>query len=61
MGPPCYEPANHDLTLRFEGGKVISHERVSGNQHGVTEVRSTSELMPDGSLETRAEYLKDGT
>ena len=46
--------------MRFEGGKVISREQVSGSKTGITEVRSTAELLPDGSLKTRAEYLKDG-
>ncbi|MHC1767789.1 MAG: hypothetical protein AB9869_26545 [Verrucomicrobiia bacterium] len=46
--------------MRFEQGKTISHELVTGNKEGVTEVRATSELRPDGTLHVRSEYLKNG-
>lgn len=47
-------------TMRFESGKVISHEIVQGSADGVTEVRATSELRPDGTIQLRSEYLKNG-
>lgn len=47
-------------TMRFEGGRVHAHETVTGDAGGVTEVRSTSELRPDGVLAVKAEYLKNG-
>jgi hypothetical protein len=47
-------------TMEFADGKWAAHETVSGNGNGVTEVRSTSELLPDGRLHTKSEYLKDG-
>lgn len=48
-------------TLRIENGKFITHEDVKGNANGVTEVRATSELPPNGKFHVRAEYLKNGT
>jgi hypothetical protein len=47
-------------TISFEGSKWIAHETVSGDPDGVTEVRSISELMPDGALHVKAEYFKKG-
>ncbi len=46
--------------LRVENGKFITHEDVKGDANGVTEVRATSELLPDGRFHVRAEYLKNG-
>lgn len=46
--------------MKFEDGKMISHETVSGKANGVTEVRGASELLPDGTLRITAEYFKDG-
>lgn len=48
-------------TMRVEGNQFISQEAVTGNTEGITEVRSTSQIQPDGSLTSRSEYLKDGT
>jgi hypothetical protein len=47
-------------SLRFEGGKWVAQEAVSGALDGITEVRSTGELLPDGRLRVHAEYLKNG-
>jgi hypothetical protein len=47
-------------TLEVKDGKFITHEDVKGNANGVTEVRATSELLPDGKFHVRAEYLKNG-
>jgi hypothetical protein len=47
-------------TLQAENGKFITHEDVKGDANGVTEVRATSELLPDGKFHVKAEYLKDG-
>lgn len=47
-------------TMRFEKGRIISHEIVTGNSGGATEVRATTELRPDGTLHVRSEYLKNG-
>lgn len=47
-------------TMKVVDGKFIGIEKVSGGAGGVTEVRSTTELRADGTLLTKAEYLKDG-
>lgn len=47
-------------TMKHEGGQCIAHETVAGAAGGVTEVKSTTTLLPDGRLQVKAEYLKDG-
>jgi hypothetical protein len=47
-------------TMNFKDGKFITHEVVSGKSGGVTEVRATSELLPDGAFRVKTEHLKDG-
>ena len=48
-------------TATFEGSKLSTHEVVSGaTAGGVTEVRGTSELKPDGTFHIKTEHLKDG-
>jgi hypothetical protein len=46
-------------TMRFEGNRILTHERLTNNKQGITEVRGTSELLADGSLKLEAEYLVD--
>jgi len=47
-------------TLEPKDGKFITHEDVKGNANAVTEVRSNSEILPDGKFHVKAEYLKSG-
>ena len=47
-------------TMTFKEGKFTSHETVTGSAEGVTEVKATSELRPDGTMHTKSEYLKEG-
>lgn len=47
-------------TMTHADGKFSSHEKVLGNTNDVTAVRATSELRPDGTLLSKAEYLKNG-
>lgn len=47
-------------TMTIAGGKLVGSEKVSGDANGVTEVRSTTELRPDGTMLVKAEYLKNG-
>ena len=47
-------------SVSFKDGKFISHEAVTGSSGGVTEVRGTSELLPDGTFRVKTEHLKDG-
>ncbi len=47
-------------TMTIEGQKFISHEYVTGNENGITEVESTAEFLPDGRLHSSSRYLKNG-
>jgi hypothetical protein len=47
-------------TLQVKDGHLITSEQVSGEAGGVTEVRGTSEIQPDGNFHVKAEYLKNG-
>ena len=47
-------------TMKHEDGQFIGHEIVAGAAKGITEVKSTSKILPDGRLQVKAEYLKDG-
>lgn len=48
-------------TMTIDNGSYTAREAVSGNTDGITEVRSSSTLGADGSLQTRSEYLKNGS
>lgn len=47
-------------TMKFENGKFSGSEAVTGAENGITEVRSTSEVLADGRLHSKAEYLQNG-
>jgi hypothetical protein len=47
-------------TLEVKDGHWITSEQVIGDADGVTEVRGTSEIQPDGRFHVKAEYLKNG-
>ena len=47
-------------SMTLSQGKYTSLEKVTGDSDGVTEVRGTGELRPDGTLVTSSEYLKNG-
>ena len=48
-------------TITLKDRAFTSHEVVGGGSaEGVTEVRATSELRPDGTLLVKSEYLKNG-
>lgn len=47
-------------TMRMEEGRWVAHEMVTNNANDITEVRSTSEFRPDGSMHTVAEFLQNG-
>ena len=47
-------------TVTFEGGKILTREEVIGSKEGITEVKATTELRPDGKLYVISEYLKNG-
>ncbi|MFP3942192.1 MAG: hypothetical protein ACLF0P_17995 [Thermoanaerobaculia bacterium] len=41
-------------------GRFVARDEVIGNEDGVTRVRATSELLPDGRFRVVAEHFKDG-
>ena len=47
-------------TMTFKEGKVLTHEVIAGNAGGVTEVRGTYEMRPDGTFQVETEHLKNG-
>ena len=47
-------------TFSFDGNKWIGHEYVTGNKEGITEVKSTGQILPDGRLHNKSQYLKNG-
>jgi len=47
-------------TMTMDGKKWTSHEYVTNNANGITEVRSTSEFLAHGSMHTVAEFLQHG-
>lgn len=47
-------------TFSFDGNKWIGHEYVTGNKDGITEVKSTGEILFDGRLHSKSQYLKNG-
>jgi hypothetical protein len=48
-------------TFSVEDGALVSHEVVKGEAGGITEVRATSRVLPDGRLHVKSEYLKEGS
>ena len=49
-----------EATVTFEDKKVVSIEKVTGNQNGITKVKSIVQLLPNGEMHTKAQYLQNG-
>ena len=47
-------------TLSNADGKTVTHEVVSGTSQGISEVKSTSSILPNGNYHITTEYLKNG-
>jgi hypothetical protein len=47
-------------TMKAEAGGFVADETVIGDADGVTEVKSTSQVGPDGRLHVVSRYLKKG-
>ena len=47
-------------TMIIENDKLVSYEKVTGNENGITEVRATINLLTNGELHTKSEYLQNG-
>ena len=49
-------------TMAFDGeGRLHTQEKVSGQAGGVSEVRSTQEILPDGRLKVETTMLRSGS
>lgn len=46
--------------MKFDGNRIISHEFVKGNENGISEVKSTAEILENGELHNKSMYLKNG-
>jgi len=47
-------------TMIIENDKLVSYEKVTGNENGITEVKSIMQLLSNGQLHTKSEYLQNG-
>jgi hypothetical protein len=47
-------------TMTFQDGKILTHELVKGNADGISEVRGTIEMRPDGTYSQKSEFYKEG-
>ncbi len=47
-------------TMIIENDKLVSYEKVTGNENGITEVKATINLSTNGELHTKSEYLQNG-
>jgi hypothetical protein len=47
-------------TITVKDGVMESHEIVKGSAGGVTEVKATHRILPDGRLLVKSRYLKNG-
>ena len=49
-------------TMQFDAnlGQIVAVEKVENNQNGITEVKSYSRIMPDGTMQVKSTYLQNG-
>lgn len=47
-------------TMDFQDRQWTSHEYVTGNAGGITEVKATGRLLDDGRLHVKSQYLRNG-
>lgn len=47
-------------TMKYEDGVWSGREVVIGGSGGISEVRSTTRLLPNGRMQVKAEYVTDG-
>lgn len=47
-------------TMSFEDSAIVSHEMVSGNENGISEVKSTGTILADGRMLSKSQYLQNG-
>jgi hypothetical protein len=46
--------------MTVTNGHYVSHETVTGDSSGITEVKSTAHIAPDGSQRVLSQYFKNG-
>ena len=49
-----------EATVTFEDKKVVSIEKVTGNQNGITKVKSIVQLLPNGEMHNKSQYFQEG-
>ena len=47
-------------SVEVDNGKIIVIEKVTGNQNGITEVKSITQLLPNSEKHTKAQYFQNG-
>tara|TARA_B100000809_G_scaffold64481_1_gene61161 strand:- start:79 stop:603 length:525 start_codon:yes stop_codon:yes gene_type:complete len=48
-----------EATVTFEDKKVVSIEKVTGNQNGITKIKSIVQLLPNGEMHSKAQYFQE--
>ena len=49
-----------EATVTFEDKKNVSREQVTGKPNGVTNVKSTVQLLLNGEMHTKTQYFQEG-
>jgi len=47
-------------TVTMEGGAMVTLEEVKGDADGITQVKGTTRLTPEGRMHVKTQYLKKG-
>ncbi|GAB58608.1 hypothetical protein [Rheinheimera nanhaiensis] len=48
------------MEFNVQSGEIMALENVENNQNGITQVKSLSRILPDGTLQTKSSYLQNG-
>ncbi|MEO3678536.1 hypothetical protein [Rheinheimera fenheensis] len=48
------------MEFNVQSGEIVALENVENNQNGITQVKSFSRILPDGTLQTKSSYLQNG-
>ncbi|MDX5406596.1 MAG: hypothetical protein LPK11_06095 [Chromatiaceae bacterium] len=49
------------MEFNVQTGEIVALENVENNQNGITQVKSFSRILPDGTLQTKSSYLQNGS
>ena len=47
-------------SIEISDGEMSSHEFVTGNENGITEVKAVATILGDGRLHSKSQYLQNG-